>query len=55
VVQNVIDIPAIIVRAALNGANLNLDGLVPMLNQAGLLAPGTTLHNLQGHRDEHHH
>lgn len=45
-VQHVIDIPANIVDGALNGANLNLDGLVPLLNQAGLLSPGTTLHNL---------
>lgn len=44
--QGVINIPANIVGAVLNGANLNLDGLVPMLNQAGLLSPGTTLHNL---------
>lgn len=45
-VQHVIDIPANIVDGALNGANLNLDGLVPLLNRSGLLSPGTTLHNL---------
>ncbi|MGV0803591.1 hypothetical protein ABQF26_41810, partial [Mycolicibacterium elephantis] len=44
--QGVINIPADIVGAVLNGANLNLDGLVPVLNNAGLLSPGTTLHNL---------
>jgi hypothetical protein len=44
--QGVINIPANIVGAVLNGANLNLDGLVPVLNNAGLLSPGTTLHNL---------
>lgn len=45
-VQNLINMPANIVGAVLNGANMNLDGLVPLLNRAGLLAPGTTLHNL---------
>jgi hypothetical protein len=45
-VQNVIDIPANVVGAVLNGATLNLDGLVPVLNKLNLLAPGTTLHNL---------
>lgn len=44
--QGVINIPANIVGAVLNGANLNLDGLVPVLNNLGLLSPGTTLHNL---------
>jgi hypothetical protein len=43
--QNIIDIPANMVGAVLNGANLNLDGLVPVLNKMGLLT-GTTLHNL---------
>ncbi|QZT63131.1 outer membrane porin GjpA [Mycolicibacterium austroafricanum] len=45
-VQNVIDIPANVVGAVLNGATLNLDGLVPVLNSLHLLAPGNTLHNL---------
>jgi hypothetical protein len=45
-VQNVINIPANVVGAALNGANMNLDGLVPVLNQMGLLAPGNTLNKL---------
>jgi hypothetical protein len=44
-VQNIIDIPANMVGAVLNGANLNLDGLAPVLNKIGLLS-GTTLHNL---------
>jgi hypothetical protein len=44
-VQNVINIPANIVGAALNGANLNLDGLVPLLNGAKLLT-GTSLNSL---------
>ncbi|MGW0162055.1 outer membrane porin GjpA [Mycobacterium sp. NPDC003323] len=44
-VQDLINIPAKMVDAFLNGATLNLDGLVPMLNAARLLTD-TTLHNL---------
>lgn len=44
-VHTIIDIPADMVGAALNGATLNLDGLAPVLNKIGLLT-GTTLHNL---------
>lgn len=44
-VHNIIDMPANMVGAVLNGANLNLDGLAPVLNKIGLLS-GTTLHNL---------
>jgi hypothetical protein len=45
-VQHVIDIPANMVNGALNGATLNLDGLVPVLNAVPLFQPGNYLNNL---------
>ncbi|MDR3659837.1 MAG: outer membrane porin GjpA [Mycobacterium sp.] len=44
--QHLINIPANVVGGFLNGANLNLGALVPLINGAGLLTNDTTLHDL---------
>ncbi|BBX84627.1 outer membrane porin GjpA [Mycolicibacterium aubagnense] len=44
--QQVINIPANVVGGFLNGANLNLGALVPLINGSGLLTHETTLHDL---------
>ncbi len=44
--QHVINIPANVVGGFLNGANLNLGALVPLINGSGLLTHETTLHDL---------
>lgn len=44
-VQSLINIPAKVAGAVLNGATVNLNGLVPVLNKLGLLK-GTTMHTL---------
>ena len=45
-VQHLINIPANMVGGFLNGANLNLGALVPLINGSGLLTHETTLHDL---------
>ncbi|MUL66420.1 hypothetical protein BOO86_18245 [Mycobacterium sp. CBMA 234] len=44
--QHVINIPANVIGGFLNGANLNLGALAPLINGSGLLTHETTLHDL---------
>jgi hypothetical protein len=45
-VQSLINIPAQMVGAVLNGATINLNGLAPLINNAHILSDDTTLHGL---------
>ena len=41
--SDLLDVPANVVNSFFNGADLNLDALVPLIAQAGLLPAGTTI------------
>jgi hypothetical protein len=41
--SDLLDAPANVVNAVFNGADLNLDALVPLINNAGILPAGTTI------------
>ncbi len=44
--SDLLDVPANMVNAFFNGADLNLDALVPLIAQSGLLPAGTTINAL---------
>ncbi len=44
--SHLLDAPANVVNAFFNGADLNLDALVPLINNAGILPAGTTINAL---------
>lgn len=44
--QGLVNTPANVVGAFFNGATVNLDGLVPLINKAGILSDDTTLYGL---------